>query len=146
MRVYVDTSVLVAAHTRETYTAMAQEWLAGQSGGGLILSTWMRLECESALAIKLRRGEMDAAGQIAASVDIAEFAAYFAPHAVPTEVDYRRARELCRHAPSGLRAGDALHLAIAQRLQASHFATLDRTLANNAAAHGMTLAIPIFKP
>lgn len=146
MRVYVDTSVLVAAHTREPHTVVAQTWLAGQSGGGLILSTWMLLECESVLAIKLRRGELDAAGQAAASADIDEFAGHFVPCVVPNEADHQRARDLCRHAPSGLRAGDALHLAIAQRLQASHFATLDRTLANNAATHGLILAIPVFEP
>jgi uncharacterized protein len=143
MRVYVDTSVLVAAHTREPHTAIAQDWLAGQSGGGLIISTWALLECESALAIKTRRGELDSLGQAAAMADIDAFANHFAPFAVPLEADHVRARTLCRHAPSGLRAGDALHLALAQRLNAAYFATLDRLLANNAAAHGLALAIPL---
>jgi predicted nucleic acid-binding protein len=146
MPVYVDTSVLVAAHTREPHTGVAQAWLAEQSGGGLILSTWALLECESALAIKWRRGELDDAGKLAASADIEAFAAYFAPWAVANEADHLRARELCRHAPSGLRAGDALHLALALRLKASHFATLDRILGNNAAAQGMALAIPRIEP
>jgi len=139
--VYVDTSVLVAAHTREPHTLLAQAWLAGQSGGGLILTTWALLECESALAIKRRRGELDEAGQMAASRDIEAFAARFGPLATPLEADHQRARELVSQASSGLRAGDALHLATALRLGASHISTLDRVLAGNAVKHGLVPAI-----
>ena len=141
--VYVDTSVLIAAHTREPHTHLAQSWLAGQSGGGLILTTWTLLECESALAIKCRRGELDEAGQMAASQDIEVLADRFGPLSTPLEVDHQRARELVRQAASGLRAGDALHLAVALRLGADQFATLDRVLAGNAAAQGLTLVIEI---
>jgi len=143
MRVYVDTSVLVAAHTREPYTDIAQAWLAAQSGSTLLLSTWTLLECDSAMAIKLRRGELDHAGQMAAIADINAFAACFPSFVVPTEADHQRSRELCRHAASGLRAGDSLHLAMALRLNASHFATLDKVLAANAAAHGLALVITL---
>ncbi len=142
--VYVDTSVLIAAHTREPHTHLAQAWLAGQSGGGLTLTTWTLLECESALAIKRRRGELDEAGQMAASQDIEVLADRFVSNfATPLEADHQRARELVRQAASGLRAGDALHLAVALRLGADQFATLNRVLAGNAAAQGLTLVIEI---
>lgn len=143
MRTYVDTSVLVAAHIREPFTDIAQAWLAAQSAGGLLISTWALVECDSAMAIKVRRGELDAAGQAAAIADIGAFAAHFAPFVVPLDADYLRARALCRHAASGLRAGDSLHLAIARRLEAFHFATLDNILATNAAAHGMATVITL---
>lgn len=141
MRVYVDTSVLVAAHTREPHTDIAQAWLAAQSAGGLLLSTWTLVECDSAMAIKVRRGELDAAGQVAAIADIDAFSARFAPFIVPVEADCQRGRELCRHTASGLRAGDSLHLAMAMRLGATHFATLDKVLGANAAAHGLATVI-----
>lgn len=141
MRAYIDTSVLVAAHTREPRTAFAQAWLTAQGGNQLILSSWTLVECDSALAIKERRGEIDAAMQAAVIAEIEALAARIKPLVVPTDVDYRRARELCRYSASRLRAGDALHLALALRLGATHLATLDEILAANAIAHG--LASPI---
>lgn len=143
MRTYLDTSVLVAAHTREPHTVVAQNWLAEQNGGDLIITSWALVECDSALAIKRRRGELGEGGQIAASADIDAFASRFAPLVTAQESDFQRAREFCRQAASGLRAGDALHLAAALRLEATHFATLDRVLADNAVKHGMTLAIAL---
>lgn len=143
MRIYVDTSVLVAAHSREPHTALAQTWLAGQSGSNLIITTWALVECDSALAIKRRRGELDEASQLASSADIEHFANRFAPLVMAQESDHQRARELCRQANSGLRAGDALHLAVALRLETTQFATLDRVLADNAAKHGMTVSISL---
>ena len=137
LRVYVDTSVLVAAHTHEPHTAIAQSWLTEQGGGRLLISTWTLLECDSALSIKRRRGELTAAAHAAAVKEIDAFARHFVPFAVPTEGDHQRARELCRHAASKLRAGDALHLAIALRLGAKVFATLDDVLASNASVHGL---------
>lgn len=142
MRAYLDTSVLVAAHTREPHTELAQAWLMSVSGE-LLLTPWTLLECTSALAIKLRRGELDASAQQAAGADIDAFAASCAPLAAVLPEDYERARLLCREAASGLRAGDALHLAAALRLKATHLATLDHTLARNAAAKGMMLAIQL---
>jgi predicted nucleic acid-binding protein len=143
MRAYVDTSVLVAAHTREPHTALAQAWLAEQSGGDLIITSWALVECDSALAIKRRRGELDEGGQMGASADIDAFAIRFTPLVTAQESDYQRAREFCRQAASGLRAGDALHLAAALRLEATHFATLDQVLASNAARHGMAVSISL---
>lgn len=142
MRTYVDTSVLVAAHVREPHTDLAQAWFSGQ-GGGFLLSTWALVECESALAIKVRRGELDAGAQARAICDIDAFAARFAPLVTPEEADYQHARALCRDAAAGLRAGDALHLAMALRLGAAALATLDAVLAGSAQAHGIVPALTI---
>lgn len=133
----MDTSVLVAAHTREPLTGIAQTWLTAQAGNQLILSTWTLVECDSALAIKVRRGEIDAASQAAAIAEIDAVATHLKPLVVPTEADYHHARDFCRHSASRLRAGDALHLALALRLGATHLATLDQILAANANVHGL---------
>jgi predicted nucleic acid-binding protein len=141
MSAYIDTSVLIAAHVSEPHTPLAQTWLGDQCGNHLLVSSWTLVECESALAIKRRRGEIDAVTQLATITDLEIFVARLAPPVLPTEIDYRQAREFCRNAESGLRAGDALHLAMALRLDARRFATLDSILASNAAAHGLEPAV-----
>jgi hypothetical protein len=135
--IYLDTSVLVAAHTREPHTALAQGWLAGQVADALLVSTWTLVECDSALAIKTRRGELDAPGQAAARADIDALVARLAPVVTATTSDFERARTLCRDSDRGLRAGDALHLAMALGRKATGLATLDTTLARSAEAHGL---------
>ena len=144
MRIYVDTSVLMTAHTREPHADLAQAWLVAQSSGGLILSTWALVKCGDAVAIKRRHGEIDADGQAGAIADVSAFTARFSPFIAPMEEDYQRARTLCRHAASGLRAGDALHFAMTLRWDITHFATPGRVLATNALAHG--LATPVMPP
>lgn len=137
---YVDTSVLVAAHVREPHTARAQQWLS--SGDSLLVSGWALVECDSALGIKRRRREIDARQQAAALRDIDAFVAGMATlvHAEPD--DFAAARSFCRRTTDGLRAGDALHLAIALRLQARKFATLDDALSSAAAASGIAPVEP----
>ena len=49
-----------------------------------------------------------------------------------TPADFHRAAEFVLDAPSALRAGDALHLACAEAVGASHIATLDDVLSRNA--------------
>jgi predicted nucleic acid-binding protein len=44
---------------------------------------------------------------------------------------------MTRQHETGLRSGDSLHLAVALELGASHIATLDRNLAENAKRHKM---------
>ncbi|MBU2839951.1 type II toxin-antitoxin system VapC family toxin [Acidithiobacillus thiooxidans] len=139
MSVYVDTSVLVAAHCSEKYTGLAQGWLEELSDAELIISTWTLLECESALAIKVRRQELDLSNQSAVLADIQAFADMYAPFPVPDEQDYGQARKFCRLAGCGLRAGDALHLALALRLETRQFLTLDHLLGTNAVAQGFAV-------
>jgi hypothetical protein len=139
MRIYVDTSVIIAAHTREPKTVEAQNWLAEQNSGVLILSSWMLVECTSALAIKQRRAEITEKTRLSAESDIDALVAYFSPVVIPVESDYAHARQLCRYVSSNLRAGDSLHLAVAIHEQATHFATFDSILAGNAVAQGILL-------
>lgn len=49
-----------------------------------------------------------------------------------TPADFHRAAELVLDAPRALRADDALHLACAEAVGASHIATLDDVLSRNA--------------
>lgn len=137
---YVDTSVLVAAHVREPHTARAQACLS--TGDLLAVSSWALVECESALGIKRRRKEIDARQQTATLRDIDAFVAGMATLVHSEPGDFTLARGFCRRTTDALRAGDALHLAIALRLKARKFATLDQVLASAVAASGIAPADP----
>ncbi len=48
---YVDTSVIVSALTKETDTALSQIWLAGQEASELTISDWTATKFASALSV-----------------------------------------------------------------------------------------------
>jgi hypothetical protein len=56
---------------------------------------------------------------------------------MPDRTAFRRAAELARNPKSGLRAGDALHLAIALALNASNLLCLDDVMVTAARALGL---------
>ncbi|ADC72191.1 conserved hypothetical protein [Thioalkalivibrio sp. K90mix] len=51
---YLDTSILVAALTREPRTEDMQKWLAAQSADSLCISDWVLTEFSTALSMKVR--------------------------------------------------------------------------------------------
>lgn len=124
---YVDTSVLVAALTREAETARMQAWLAAQAAGALGISMWGVAEFSAALSIKLRTGDIDAAHRANA---LAAFALLceesFNVLAVSTQ-NFRTAALFADQAQIGMRAGDALHLAVCAE-HGAELCTLDRRL------------------
>lgn len=132
---YLDTSLLVPFYVQEARTVEAQNWLAGLGSSPLAVSPWSITEFASALGLKHRRGEL-------AQADLAKveagFRRFVAGRARVVEIvadDFYRAAELCA-AGVGLRAGDALHLAIAERYGLT-VCTLDRGMWTAAEALGL---------
>lgn len=128
MTAYVDTSVIVAALSNEAETGTAQEWLTRQDAGSLCISDWTFTEVSSAIAIKLRRGEVSLEARAAILGVFARLVAESITVLPVTGAHFRTAARFVDHHALGLRAGDALHLAVA----ADHGAvihTLDRRLA-----------------
>jgi predicted nucleic acid-binding protein len=133
---YIDTSVMVAALTPETSTPVVQAWLASQASGSLFISDWVITEFSSALSIKLRTGQIDP-GQRAGALAVFNRlrSDSFTTLAVST-AHFRAAAGFTEQHALGLRAADALHLAIAVDRGAT-LCALDRRMVEAGEALGI---------
>ncbi len=128
MTLYLDTSVLVAALVPEAATQRVQSWLAAQDADALVTSDWTVTEFSSALSIKMRAGKIGAGQRAAALAALAKIAAQSLEMLAIGARDFAAAARLADHDVLGLRAGDALHLAVASAHGAT-IVTLDRKFA-----------------
>lgn len=145
MRVYLDTSVVVAAITREPHTGRAQAVLA-RRGVDLVISDWTITEVSAACAMKQRMGALAEADRVAALriFDRLVRESLVLEHLVPG--DFARAARLADRPGVAVRAGDALHLAVLGRT-AAVLATFDVTMARAAAEHGLdVLELDVLEP
>ncbi|MFL9875717.1 type II toxin-antitoxin system VapC family toxin [Paraburkholderia megapolitana] len=129
--VYVDTSVLVALCVNEPTRAAIARWYATCSEE-LASAAWCVTEFASALGIKQRTAQISAE-QGASAWQAFERLCTGDLRLLPVEPStFHRAAALTLDASTGLRAGDALHLASALDARAGVIATLDDVLARNA--------------
>jgi uncharacterized protein len=133
---YVDTSVLVSALTREINTALCQDWLASQEPSELTISDWTVTEFASALSIKLRSGNLSADHRAAALSAFTRLAAETLLVLPVTRQDFRGAARYADQSHLNLRAGDALHLSICAN-RGAKLCTLDRALGEAAPQVGV---------
>jgi predicted nucleic acid-binding protein len=133
---YLDTSLLVAALTDEVHTVSTQTWLAMQRDDAPAISDWVTSEFSAALSIKLRTGQINPqrrAAMLAAFTTLTVEALTVWP---VSRNQFRTAARFADQYALGLRAGDALHLAIAADHGAT-LCTLDRRLADAGPALGV---------
>jgi predicted nucleic acid-binding protein len=137
---YLDTSVLVAALTREAETRRMQAWLSNQDPDTLVISDWVATEFSAALSIKLRTGQMEI-GHRASALSVFTRLASESFGILPVSSGHFRtaARFADQHA-LGIRAGDALHLALAAD-RGAMVCTLDRRLAEAGPALGVSTSV-----
>jgi predicted nucleic acid-binding protein len=138
--IYLDTSVVVALLTREERSTQALEWLE-QCRETLISSDWLITETHSALGIKQRHhGLSPEAGQAAAE----QFERLLRGGIELRSLDrgrFRQAAELLQNPELGLRAGDALHLAVALHSRCSRLASFDGRMLLAAKDLGLSSAL-----
>lgn len=122
---YFDTSFLPPLVLEEKTSRKIEAYVTTLPAGDLYLSHWTRLEFSSLVAREVRmRGLTPEEGQ-AVLLQFDQLVEESYRVILPTALDYELAREFLKQFATGLRAGDALHLAIARNHGATKILTLD---------------------
>ncbi len=136
MNCYLDTSFVVAALAPEACTVSAQAWLARQLPGSLHISDWTLTEFSSAMSIKIRSGQLSL-DQRAEIVAVWQNLILDSLHVSKLRPEhFELAAQFAANHELGVRAGDALHLAVAHRA-GYHIVTLDVQMARAARLLGI---------
>jgi len=128
---YLDTCVLVSAFGNEASTAEVTQWLAIQHVTQLRISDWQITEFSSALSLKLHTRQINV---VQRNGMLAQFVAYkdsLSPVLPVSSRDFIEAAHMVEQHHTGLRANDALHLAIAMHNRLC-LVSLDERLVNAA--------------
>lgn len=113
MTYYLDTSLLVSALTIDSGSAAAQGWLLRTDPDQLAISHWVVTEFSAALSKRQRGDRFTAEDQAAALRSFGRMMRDYLRVLAVTVSHFTDAARFADNAASGLRAGDALHLAIA---------------------------------
>jgi len=138
--IYVDTSAIVAALTEEVMTARTRAWFERQESGTLAISHWVAVEVASALALKVRTKQLQLEERNLVS---AMWRAMRETGLVMLPVrheDFEHAARMSERYELGLRASDALHVAVAFSAGCT-LVSLDKVMASAAPEFGVPVII-----
>jgi predicted nucleic acid-binding protein len=139
MSIYLDTSVLIPTLVKEAASDAVEASLT--RGQERLISDFAAVEVASVLSRFVRTGQLHAAEAVAR---LADFETWRAATSLPADLraaDARLAYAYVRRFELMLRAPDALHLAIANRLEAT-LVTLDRRMERAAQELGIAVEVP----
>lgn len=140
MSLYLDASVLVALFVIDPANARAAAFLASQPAM-IFVSDFGAAEFSSALARRVRMHHLTREDALLAFEHFDTWTTRAADRREITTADIAAADQILRRLDVNLRTPDALHIAIAQRLDAT-LVTFDRGMAAAAGALGVAVAIP----
>ena len=139
MNSYLDASALLPTLIDEPTTAAVEDYLA--SHRDRLISDFAAAEVASAFSRLVRTRRLDSADASARLTEFEGWRTMTAERAEINAADARLAYAYVRRFDLMLRAPDALHIAMAQRLGAT-LVTLDRRMAGAAATLGIAVEIP----
>ena len=124
--IYLDTSIIVPLVITEDSSAMVEAMILKVKSGELATSLWTQIELGSLVARKLRMGELSAADAEAVRRELRKILDESFRLLLPTAADFATATKFLDIPKTGLRAGDAFHLAIAANHGARKIWSLDQ--------------------
>lgn len=125
---YFDTSFLAPLILEEATSTKVEAYIRKLPVGELWVSLLTRIEFSSLLAREVRMGNLTPVDALASDDAFERVIAESYRVIVPTVADYELAKSFIREYATGLRAGDALHLAIAGNHGAGTLLSLDKGL------------------
>ncbi len=125
---YLETSFLAPLILEEATSEDVEAFFLDLSPGQLQISHWTRVEFASLVAREVRMGGLAEAVALLAIGQFDEMVASSCQVLVPGAADYELAKGYVENFATKLRAGDALHLAIASNHGATMLCTLDEGL------------------
>ena len=141
--VYLDTSVLLPLFVREPESDRVRSWFVALPLEELTVSEWTRTEFVSAIGIKARKGDLEKR----VAQDIVRTFHQLADDSllvlVPEREDFLLSSRYLERFELGLRAGDALHLAIAWNHGARELYSLDPVLVKSAQRLKIKARLPV---
>ena len=125
---YCDVSFLAPLFLEEALSRKVEAWVVRQTPGDLCVSHWTRTEFSSLIAREVRMGGLTEADALKVIVQFDRVIKDCFVVEPPRVSDFDLAATFIRQFNTKLRAGDALHLAIAANRATGMFYTLDERL------------------
>lgn len=129
--IYLDTSVAVSLLVPEPRTADVKAWFGGLNEIP-VSGDWLLTEFDSAVSIKLRAGELVESDAKIVRKEFEKLTMSGLRIVPVSRTAFGSAADLAKQHTHRLRAGDALHLAVAREIGAQSVATLDSVMSANA--------------
>lgn len=124
--IYLDTSFIVPLVISEDSSDAVEALVVKVKPGDLATSLWTQIEIASLIARKVRMGELTVAEADAVRGEFRKILNESFSVILPTATDFDTARDYLEMPKTGLRAGDAFHLAIAANHGARKIWSLDQ--------------------
>ena len=124
--VYLDTSIVAPLVIAEQSSKAVEAFILKVKPGELATSMWTQVELSSLVSRKVRMGELSDSQAQVVRREFDRILGESFEILAPTAADFASAAKYLEIPKTGLRAGDALHLAIAANHRAKRILTLDQ--------------------